>query len=117
MPDLVVCNTRYVIVVIELKYTPKVGPRYRKDINSLACIARDRHIISIANARFRGSVRDSRQYTPGRHVLFVWAGVHRPDRSDDGPYAATHRALNGCFLELHAETDAEGDPRVFRRPL
>lgn len=55
IPDIVVCNTREVISVIELKYLPRTLPIYNKDIKSLSLIAENRHQITIANDRFRGS--------------------------------------------------------------
>src|SRR5438105_1802416 len=39
LPDIVICNSRQVIGVIELKYQPRVSPSHKKDIASLARLA------------------------------------------------------------------------------
>jgi hypothetical protein len=39
LPNIVICNSRQVIGVIELKYAPRARPRYNKDIAALAALA------------------------------------------------------------------------------
>src|SRR5512139_4141744 len=58
LPDLVICNSRQVIGVIELKYQPRTTPSYAKDINSLATLATHREGITFQNERYRGEVAD-----------------------------------------------------------
>lgn len=48
IPDIVVCDTKKVISVIELKYLPRGQPKYKKDIENLALIAKNRNQIAIA---------------------------------------------------------------------
>ncbi len=118
MPDLVICNTREVIGIIELKYTPRGQPNYKKDINSLSKIAKYRRDITISNERFRGQVIDEKEYNLSKDILFVWAGVHAMPRSDqmaDSLYAAGHKELKGCFIELHAETNKNLTPKIYKR--
>ncbi len=113
-PDIVVCNSRSVIAVVELKYTPKGSPRYKKDVRSLASIAVNRSKIKIANSRFRGNEQDSRGYHMPKNVLFVWAGVHSGARSaGKGLYSVEHRSLKGCYLELHAQTASDDAPDIY----
>ena len=76
IPDIVICNTKEVISIIELKYLPRGQPKFRKDIESLALISKKRKQISISNSRFRGTETDSKAYKLSNNILFVWAGIH-----------------------------------------
>jgi len=120
-PDLVICNTRRVIAVIELKYQPRVLPSHDKDFETLRTIAEYRDQLQVSNARFHGPVADAKDYSFSEHVLFVWAGVHRRPKSfsyesNDVPMlSANVESLRGCFLQLHAETNRSASPNVFIR--
>ena len=115
-PDIVICNTRNVIAVIEIKYQPRIRPSWRKDIRTLAALSRNRKTLQVANSRYRGSESDTKAYPFAEDVLFVWAGVHRPmadsDLSNDAPLSSGIRSLKGCFLELHAVTSGDGEPTI-----
>lgn len=116
IPDIVVCNTREVISVIELKYSPRVRPTYRKDLQNLALIADNKNEISIANERFRGPEKDSSQYWLSKNILFVWAGVHAEEKSGvDCLYSAPYRSLDDCYIELHAVTNSNSKPNIYMR--
>ena len=116
-PDLVICNTKEVIGVIELKYQPRVKPNYMKDVDTLSNIARYRKSISISNHRFRGKPIDEKTYSLSKHILFVWAGVHGGIglyANDNEPlYSKGYRVLKNCFLELHAETSKTSSPNIY----
>ena len=75
-PDLVVCNTRVVIGIIEIKYRPRTKPVWKKDVASLEWIASNRDAIRVRNSRFRGIEADGRSYPLAANILFVWAGIH-----------------------------------------
>jgi hypothetical protein len=109
-PDLVVCNTREVIGIIELKYSPRARPSWRKDLATFEWINTNRKSIHVSNARFRGVSSDSRKYSLAASILYVWAGVHVPYelelREHIGP------SLGSCFLALHAETSYSEEPRL-----
>lgn len=116
IPDIVVCNSREVISVIELKYVPLVKPRYKKDIESLSLIAESRHAIKIENKRYRGPGEGSIRYSLSKNILFVWAGVHAKESSESNKlYSVGHDSLNSCYMQLHAETKTNSKPRVFQR--
>lgn len=116
IPDIVVCNSKEVIAVIELKYLPRAQPRYKKDINTLSLIAQNKKGISISNERFRGKEKDSNCYTLASNVLFVWAGIHAEERDEpEMLYSTGHAALDDCFLELHAVTRKDRQPEVYQR--
>ena len=115
-PDLVICNTKEVIGVIELKYQPRAKPNYKKDITTLTIIARHRKLISINNQRFRGQPIDEKLYRLSKNILFVWAGVHASINNDNHPlYSTGYNALRDCFMQLHAETSNNSFPEIYHR--
>ncbi|MBW8466300.1 hypothetical protein [Acidovorax sp.] len=77
VPDLVICNSREIIGVVEMKYRPNTKPNYKKDIDTLAWIAENGSNIVISNYRFRGNIADAHAYKMAKSVVFVWTGVHR----------------------------------------
>lgn len=115
VPDIVVCNSKEVISVIELKYLPRTQPKYKKDIESLALIAQNRQQIAIANGRFRGAEKDANKYALSKNILFVWAGVHAKEKTDGELYSVDYKQLDGCYLQLHAITESNSRPRILQR--
>ena len=109
-PDLVICNSREVIGIIELKYQPRARPKWHKDVDTFHFLATHRETISISNTRFRGTVADARLYPLANDVLFVWAGVHTACdlmlNEHVDPLLAPH------FMSLHAETQLSGPPNL-----
>ncbi len=113
IPDIVVCNTREVISVIELKYCPRANPRHKKDIGILSLIAENRQQISIDIEQVRSTDEHIKQCLMSKYILFVWACVHAKSKSDSNKlYAADYDALNECYLELHASTQKNRKPQV-----
>lgn len=115
LPDLVICNTKQVIAVIEIKYEPRKLPSYRKDLETLRAIAANRHKLSLANTRFRGPEADEPTYSFSDKVLFVWGGVHRAFGCRDEMRLEVGKELDRCFLQLHAETLSEKSPEIISR--
>ena len=116
VPDIVVCNTKEVISVIELKYIPRGQPKYKKDIENLSLISENRGQIAISNVRFRGEKKDSHIYTLSKNILFVWAGVHNTEKNNDKPlYSEGYESLCSCYLQLHAETNKNSEPLIYQR--
>ena len=111
-PDLVVCNTRAVIGIIEIKYRPRVKPVWKKDIASLEWISSNRDAIRVRNSRFRGIEVDGRSYPLSANILFVWAGIHA--KSEVILRDLLPSKLRDTFLELHAETHKGKSPRIWR---
>ncbi|HEX6960819.1 MAG TPA: hypothetical protein VF175_03055 [Lacipirellula sp.] len=114
-PDIVICNTREVIGVIELKYQPRVKPSLCKDLQSLCDLA-NRQGLQFSNKRYAGPVTDGKIYKFSEHILFAWAGIHRYDAdlenrveellSDYG------NVRNHCFLRLHAIPNRNPKPEI-----
>jgi hypothetical protein len=101
-PDLVICNTKEVIGIVELKYQPRGRPNWQKDLQTFEFIVKNRDQIYVSNARYRGIIADDREYSLAKDILFVWAGIHA---EWDGRLADhIDRGLMGYFLELHAQT-------------
>jgi hypothetical protein len=109
-PDLVVCNSREVIGIIELKYQPRAIPTWHKDVDTFHFLATHRESISISNTRFRGVEADARCYPLANDVLFVWAGVHAP--CDLKLNEHVDPILVPYFMALHAETQVSGTPNL-----
>lgn len=118
-PDIVICNSRSIICVIEIKYKPRAQAVYRSDVRKLNVISTHGQTISLSNQRFSGRTADDRQYKVANHALFVWAGFHRAPRGCSynqlPSIASKYPQLSGHFIALHAETNAFKEPDVFHR--
>jgi len=119
IPDLVICNTKEVIGVIELKYGPRANPKFAKDIQSLSSIAKHRGNIILTNERYLGDAADGKRYKLSKNILFIWAGVHASPHNKISTerktklYSEGRPELDGCFIELHAETRKNFRPDVY----
>jgi hypothetical protein len=120
-PDLAICNSREVIAIIELKYQPRVPPSHDKDLNTLKALARNRKKLHLVAERYRGNGKFRKDYVFATNVLFVWAGVHSIptngtyENPDGRLLSEGCKDLEGCFLQLHAETSALDKPNIFSR--
>jgi hypothetical protein len=107
-PDLVICNSRSIIAVIELKYRPRAAPLFQKDVETLNTLATHGGSLSLSNERFLGEVVDNRKYEFATNTLFVWGGFHRAPKNGSSEELFSkvkeYKALAGRFLHLHAET-------------
>jgi hypothetical protein len=101
-PDIVICNTREVIGIIELKYQPRGKPSWSKDLATFHWVTENKDRISISNVRFRGVGADPRSYPLSKTILYVWAGVHAACELDLRSYITP--SVSQCFLALYAET-------------
>lgn len=109
-PDMMICNGKEVIAVVELKFTPRGKALTKKDMNSISAIASDSN-IAIKTERYRGIELPPREFTISETTLFVWAGIH----SGGGAQSTVWNNLgfkNHYFLELHALTKKNEDPRL-----
>lgn len=105
-PDIVICNSRSVIGIIELKYLPRTRPAWQKDIATFRWIVENKATLFVSNARFRGVNADARVYPLADDVLYVWAGVHAAADIDLQTLAGPE--FRSCFLALHAQTSHKG---------
>lgn len=109
-PDIVVCNTREVIGIIELKYQPRAEPSWEKDLNTFEWIQKNREHLTVQNERYHGLQSDNRKYKLAENFLFVWAGVHLPWKNSLSNHFP--KEFLGWFLELHAETQDDNHPKL-----
>lgn len=111
-PDIVICNTRSVIGIIELKYQPRVRPSWSKDVATFQWIGSNLKQLSICNRRFRGVEFDAKTYPVADDALFVWAGIHAP--CDDDLHVSIGDRLAGQPLVLHAVTGRDKKPEIVK---
>jgi len=110
-PDLLICNTRAIIGVVELKYQPKQVPKYAKDFATFEALAAHGTNIEIDSKRYRGPDPGRGRYALDTSPLYVWAGVYRgPIRTvpDQWPSFCARNQL----MVLHAATQEDDEPEV-----
>jgi hypothetical protein len=144
IPDMVICDTRNVIAVVELKFHPRatlsgqLGDALRdgaeKDLETLLGVAQDLNDVSmntstvvphitVSNERYLGVHREIRPYGLASNLLLVWAGIYKQSEGRSAP--STERlarvfedagvTIQGGLLELHAQTKAETPPVLIER--
>ncbi len=115
-PDMVVCNSREVIAVLEMKYTPRGYPKYERDIEKLKSIAKLRKRLHVANTRYLGVPVDDREYTFSPKTLFLWVGVHRPfpgfEDSEVPRLVGGNSHFRNSLVQFHALTTASAAPEL-----
>ncbi|MDD2180741.1 hypothetical protein OIN59_25265 [Acidovorax sp. D2M1] len=105
IPDVVVCNSRRIIGVIELKYTPQKKAQYEKDLDTLRWFASHSEPLALCNQRYKDErERFSKRYELASDAVLCWAGVYAGPREDIEKNA---ESLGPRFLHLHAITSAE----------
>ena len=114
-PDIVICNSRSIIGVVELKYKPKGHPRTKKDLETLDWMASHPEGVRVQNDRYLGVVRDDRAYPLVGDAVLCWAGVHmgmaEPVSQQISP------RMKKYFVELHAVTKPDDDPVIGRHSV
>lgn len=109
-PDVLICNTRSIIGIVELKYIPRGYPRIAKDLETLEQIARNPEGIRVQNNRYLGPRRDGKAYPLGPNPVLCWAGIHRP--MSKSVSVGLREDLHPYFLELRAATRPDADPEI-----
>jgi hypothetical protein len=104
-PDVVICNTRQIIGVVELKYLPRARPAFEKDLQTLKAIAEAGGDIELANDRYLGP-NSLRNYTLATDAVFCWAGVSKTKPEFDRPSLGASMT----FLRLDAVTQLDAKP-------
>ncbi len=114
-PDIVLCNSRSIIGVVELKYKPQGHPRTKKDLETLERMASHPKGVRVQNDRYLGITRDDQTYALLGDAVLCWAGVHR-GMTDPVSHRISPR-LKKYFLELHAITKSGDDPIIGRHSV
>lgn len=113
-PDLVVCNSRRVIAVIEVKYEPRKAPSIRKDLRTLQSLSEHGGELGIANDRYLGDGKAPASYRLSDKTIFVWVGVYRASGPDPEPIQfEVPEGLVGRFHSLHAVTRPSRAAKTF----
>lgn len=113
-PDLVVCNSRRVIGVIELKYQPRTKPKFEKDFGTMQNLSENRAVLKISNERYLGPDVSAHEYRFSKDVVFVWAGVYRNGNEKPRPVARADHSLGAYLMELHAVAEQGRKAAVYR---
>lgn len=116
IPDIVITWKGKVVAVVELKYSPKGQAAYKKDVNNMALIAGSRDDLRLEHHRLVGVKNISISYKMSPSILFIWAGIHRPECDQSSYlYSDGYPELYDSFMEFHAETQKHGEPDVYVR--
>ena len=110
-PDLLICNARAIIGVVELKYRPKMPPRYAKDFATFESLAAHGTAIEIDNERYRGPDGGGGRYALSADPMYVWAGVYAGEIRDIPGYEL-EKFQQKQLLVLHAATREGHDPQI-----
>lgn len=108
-PDIVICHTRRIIGIVELKYQPKMSkPSATKDFATLRWFAEHPGDVTIANDRYLGP-EAPKHYSLAPDAILCWAGVYRGGKVAELPPLTA--AASRCLV-LHAVTSAAANPTI-----
>lgn len=110
-PDLLICNVRAIIGVVELKYLPKMRPKYDKDFATFESLAAHGAGIEIDNRRYRGPEGGGGRFSLSPDPMYVWAGVYKSPIRQVPAWRPKNFDM-GQLLVLHAATNVDSEPEV-----
>lgn len=110
-PDIVICDSKKVIGVIELKYAPRARPDFTKDIETLEFAALNVAELAIQNERFLGVHKDTKSYPLANDAVLCWAGIYKGMRED--LTSRISKSVQEHFLQMDALTIDGADPIVY----
>ena len=105
IPDLLICNQRSIIGMVELKYKPRGRVDYRKDLETLLALSEQRLEFSVSNARYLGPKKVGKVFSLAPNAVLCWAAVYRGKRVADESFLRAEAREE--FLALHALTSEE----------
>jgi len=79
-PDVLICNARKVIGIVELKYLPRGRPKVGKDLASLKKLAFDVSSLTVRHDRYRGEHSRKHNYAIADDAILCWAGIYTGHR-------------------------------------
>lgn len=109
-PDVVICNSKHVIGIVELKYVPRGRPDIAKDIATLEFAVLHGEKLTIANERFLGVHKDARAYPLASDAVLCWAGIYKGERVNI--ISRLSENVRPHFLQMNALTLPDADPNV-----
>lgn len=109
-PDIVICNSRNIIGVVEIKYQPRARPDYEKDLETLDLLLQHGSSIVLSNDRYRGEREVSQSFSLAPDAVLCWAGVYAsPEQSIQHQMGL---AINHHVMALHALTRVGSTAKV-----
>lgn len=110
-PDILICDHKAIIGIVELKYKPRARASYTKDLDTLDMMATDHTDISVSNGRYLGPMKDGRTYQLAHDAVLCWAAVYKGRRISNPAFLDAE--VGKSFLALHAITSAGEDAKIF----
>lgn len=114
-PDIVICNTRRIIGIVEIKYAPRVGLTHRegkveKDLETLSYAVARADTLTLSNDRYQGPDYGKKSYSLANDAVLCWAGVYK------GPVMKLGECIGAevspHFLQLNALTRKSEVPEI-----
>lgn len=102
-PDIVICDSKSIIGIVEFKYVPRGRPQYQKDLTTLQLAVENADSLKISNDRFRGVVADDRSYPLSPTAVLCWAGIYTGEVVNMKTSEEVSK-LGKHFLQLDART-------------
>jgi hypothetical protein len=112
-PDIVICNTRSVIGIVEIKYLPRVRPKFDKDLETLDWVLAHSKELELSNDRYRGKGAQAKKYPLSNDAVLCWGGVYAAPKKESITLTKVPAApINQRVFVLHAITHDEAEPDV-----
>ncbi|MGQ2922604.1 MAG: hypothetical protein ACT6SF_13290 [Hydrogenophaga sp.] len=108
IPDVVVCNSRQIIGVFELKYQPRSEASYEKDHGTLSWFSRNNGNVTLINERYLGEPLGQKKYQMAPDAVLCWAGIYKGDQ----PFQIGPEQDNERFMRLHGLCGEGRNPLV-----
>lgn len=106
IPDLVICDSKQVIGIVELKYAPRGLPQYEKDLETLRLIQEKLDDLKLSNERYRGP-SEIKPLPFAKDLVLCWAAVHKDKPFPDRRHLEIQK-LGGNYLDLRAAASTSG---------
>lgn len=112
-PDIVICNTKQIIGVVELKYLPRTRPKYEKDLQTLDWMLMHSEELCVSNDRYQGDKdkAEVKRFELADDAVLCWAGVYASPKHDIK--ISEKDAFNKRLMVLHAITCKGKSPELF----
>jgi hypothetical protein len=110
-PDVLICNKKEIICIIELKYTPRGRPSIKKDFKTLELGLNE--TLSIKNERYSGPQKNTlKNYTVAADAVLCWAGIYTGECIELNSIAS-EKNFNNRFFEMHGLTNKKDPPKIW----
>ena len=113
-PDIVICNTKQIVGIVEIKYVPRGRPSYVKDLETLRQAIDEPTELKLSNDRYRGIVSSNKSYALAKDAVLCWAGVYAGEEIRLHS-SVKSSSLSARLLQLSALTAKYKDAKVVRR--